>query len=92
MHKLTPTIEEVIALTMWLSDKQFQQNFNSGLCSHLWTLETIFSPAPKFMQIFTLIDYDIRNKFYFGSGLKERGGRASPLEVSRRGGDGVSRT
>jgi hypothetical protein len=22
MHKLTPTIEEVIAFTMWLSDKQ----------------------------------------------------------------------
>jgi hypothetical protein len=23
MHKLTPTIEEVIALTNWLTDKQF---------------------------------------------------------------------
>jgi hypothetical protein len=23
MHKLTPTIEEVIALTSWLTDKQF---------------------------------------------------------------------
>jgi hypothetical protein len=23
MHKLTPTIEEVIALTMWLTDKPF---------------------------------------------------------------------
>jgi hypothetical protein len=23
MHKLTPTIEEVIALTKWLTDKQF---------------------------------------------------------------------
>jgi hypothetical protein len=23
MHKITPTIEEVIALTMWLADKKF---------------------------------------------------------------------
>jgi hypothetical protein len=45
-----------------------ETNLNSGLCRHLWTLETIFSSAPKFMQIFTLIDHDIRNKFYFGSG------------------------
>jgi hypothetical protein len=70
MHKLTPTIEEVIALTKWLTDKQFSAKLglNSGLCSHLWTLETIVSPAPKFMQIFTLVDHDIRNKVYFGSG------------------------
>jgi hypothetical protein len=57
MHKLTPTIEEVIALTKWLTDKQF-----SG------KLETIVSPAQKFMKICTLVDHDIRNKFYFGSG------------------------
>jgi hypothetical protein len=60
MHKLTPTIEEVIALTMWLTDKQF-----SG---KLWTLETIVSPAQKFMQICTPVDHDIRNNVYFRSG------------------------
>jgi hypothetical protein len=43
-------------------------SLNSGLCSHLWTLETIVSPAPKFMKICTLVDHDIRNKLYFGSG------------------------
>jgi hypothetical protein len=67
MQELTPTIEEVIALTMWLTDKQFSANLlslKSGLCSHLWTLETIVSQAPKFMQICTLLDHDIRNKFY----------------------------
>jgi hypothetical protein len=71
MNKLAPTIEEVIALTMWLTDKQFSAklaSLNSGLCSHLWTPETIVSPAPKFTQYFTLVDHDIRNKFYFGSG------------------------
>jgi hypothetical protein len=71
MHKIIPTIEEVIALTTWLTDKKFSANLaslNSGLCSHLWTLETIVSPAPKFMQICTLVDHDIRNKFSFESG------------------------
>jgi hypothetical protein len=68
MHKLTPTIEEVIALTMWLTDKQFSAKLDSGSCSHLWTLETILFPAPKFMKICTLVDHDIGNKFYFGSG------------------------
>ncbi len=70
MHKLTPTIEEVIALTMWLTDKKFSGKLmkNSGLCSHLWTLETIVSPAPKFMKICTHVDHDIRNKLYFGIG------------------------
>jgi hypothetical protein len=71
MHKLTPTIEEVIALTKWPTDKQFSgklASLNSGLCSHLWTLETIVSPAQKFIQICTLVDHDIRNNFYFGSG------------------------
>jgi hypothetical protein len=70
MHKLTPTIEEVIAFTKWLSDKQIsaKRGLKSGLYSHLWTLETIVFPAPKFMQIFTLVDHNIRNKFYFGSG------------------------
>jgi hypothetical protein len=69
MHKLTPIIEEVIAFTKWLSDKQLlaKRGLKSGLCSHLWTLETIVSPAPKFMQICTLIDHDTRNKFYFRS-------------------------
>jgi hypothetical protein len=71
MHKLTHTIEEVIALTMWLTDKQFSAklaSLNTGSCSHLWTLETIVSPPTKFMQICTLVDHDIRNKFYFGNG------------------------
>jgi hypothetical protein len=37
------------------------------LSSYLWTLETIVSPAPKFMKICTLVDHDIRNNFSFGS-------------------------
>jgi hypothetical protein len=71
MHKIILTIEEVIALTKWLTDKKFSANLvslKSGLCSHLWTLETIVSLATKFMQICTLVDHDIRNKFSFGSG------------------------
>jgi hypothetical protein len=70
MHKLVPIIEEVIALTKWLSDKQnsAKRGLNSGLCRNFWTLETIVSPAPKFMQICTLVDHDIRNKLPFGSG------------------------
>jgi hypothetical protein len=70
MRKLTPTIEEVIAFTKWLSHKQLsaKRGLKSGLCSHLWTLETIVSPASKFMQICTLVEHDIRNKFYFESG------------------------
>jgi hypothetical protein len=43
-------------------------SLDSGLCSHLWTLETIVSLAPKFMKLCTLVDHDIRNKFSFGSG------------------------
>jgi hypothetical protein len=43
-------------------------SLKSGLYSHLWTLETNVSPDPKFMKICTLVDLDIRNKFYFGSG------------------------
>jgi hypothetical protein len=71
MHKLVPIIEEVIALTKWLSDKQNSAKCaksESGLSSYLWTLGTIVSPAPKFMKICTLVDHDIRNKFSFGSG------------------------
>jgi hypothetical protein len=70
MHKLAPIIEEVIALTKWLSDKQIsaKRGLNSGLGSHFWTLETIVSPAPKFMNICTRVYHDIRNKFPFGSG------------------------
>jgi hypothetical protein len=71
MHELTPTIEEVIAFTKWLIDKQFSAklaSLKSGLCSHLWTLETLVSQAPKFMKICTLVDNDSRKKFYFGSG------------------------
>jgi hypothetical protein len=71
MHKLTPKIEEVIAFTKWLTDKQIQQkraSLESGLHSHLWTLGTIVSQAPKFMKICTLVDHNIRNNFSFGSG------------------------
>ena len=71
LNKEIPTIEEVIALTMWLTDKKFSANLvslDSGLCSHIWTLETIVSPAPKFMKICTHVDHDFRNKFSFGSG------------------------
>jgi hypothetical protein len=70
MQKLTPKIEEVITFTMWLSDKQISatRGLKSGLYSHLWTLETIVSSAPKFMQICTHVDNDIWNKFYFGGG------------------------
>jgi hypothetical protein len=70
MHKLAPIIGEVIAFTKWLSDKQIsaKRGLNSGLSSYLWTLETIVSPTPKFMQIFTLVDHGIRNKLSFGSG------------------------
>jgi hypothetical protein len=67
MHNQTPKIQEVITSTKWLTDKQLSAK-RAGLCSHLWTLETIVSPAPKFMKICTLVDHDIRNKFYFGSG------------------------
>jgi hypothetical protein len=72
MHKLTPTIVEVIAFTMWQSHMQIaaKRGLKSGLYSHLWTLETIVSPAPKFMHICTPVYNDIRNKFYFGSGDK----------------------
>jgi hypothetical protein len=32
MHKLTPKIQEVIAFTMWLTDKQIQQKLaKSGI-------------------------------------------------------------
>jgi hypothetical protein len=68
MHKLTPTIEEVIAFTKWLSDKQISAKRAKSeiwVIQPFWTLETIVSPAPKFMQIFTLVDHDIRNNFYF---------------------------
>jgi hypothetical protein len=70
MHKLTPKIQEVIAFTKWLTDKQIQQKrgLESGLHSHLWTLGTIVSPAPNYMKLCTLVDHYIRNNFSFGSG------------------------
>jgi hypothetical protein len=71
MHKVTPKIQEVIAFTKWLTDKQISAktcSLESGLHSHLWTLGTIVSPAPNFMQICTLVDHDIRNNFPLGSG------------------------
>jgi hypothetical protein len=70
MYNLTPKIQEVMTSTMWLTDKQIQQKraLESGLYSHLWTLETIVSPAPKFMKICKLAYHDIRNNLSFGSG------------------------
>jgi hypothetical protein len=70
MHKLTPKIHEVIAFTRWLSDKQTVKMccLESGLHSHIWTLGTIVSPAPNFMQILTLVEHVIRNNFSFESG------------------------
>jgi hypothetical protein len=69
MHKVIPTIEEVIALTKQLTVKNFSAKLaKSGIWVYLWTLETIVSPAPKFMKICTLVDHDIRNKFSFESG------------------------
>ncbi len=71
MHHLTPNIQEVMTFPNWLSVKQNLQkllSLNSGLHSHIWALGTIVSPAPNFMQICTLVDHDIRNKFSFGSG------------------------
>jgi hypothetical protein len=52
MHKLTPNIEEVIAFTMWLSDKQILRNMpslKSVLYSHIWTLGTNAYLALNFM-------------------------------------------
>jgi hypothetical protein len=42
-------------------------SLESGLHSHIWTLGTIVSPAPNFMNIFTLVEHVIRNNFYFES-------------------------
>jgi hypothetical protein len=69
IHKLTPNIQEVIAFTKWLSDKQIQRKcgLKSGLHSHIWTLGTIVSPDPNFMQICTLVYHVIRNKLSFVS-------------------------
>jgi hypothetical protein len=71
MHKLTLKIQEVIAFTKWLTDKQIsaeRASLESGLHSHLWTFGTIFYLDPNFMQIFTLVYHDIRNKLSFGNG------------------------
>jgi hypothetical protein len=70
MNKITPKIEEVIAFTMWLSNKQIsaKRGLESGLHNHVWTLGTIVYQAPNFMKICTLVDHGIRNKFSFGSG------------------------
>jgi hypothetical protein len=68
MHKLTLKIQEVIAFTKWLTDKQIsaeRASLESGLHSHLWTLGTIVYPDPNFMQICTHVYHDIRNKFSF---------------------------
>jgi hypothetical protein len=52
MHKLTPNIQEVIAFTKWLSDKQILRNvlsLKSVVYSHIWTLGTNASLAPNFI-------------------------------------------
>jgi hypothetical protein len=52
MHKLTPNIQEVIAFTKWLSDKQILRNvlsLKSVVYSHIWTLRTNASLAPNFI-------------------------------------------
>jgi hypothetical protein len=54
---------------------RFQQNelsLKSGLYSHLYTLETNVSPAPKFMKICTSVDHDIRSNFSFRSGVSSK--------------------
>jgi hypothetical protein len=33
MHKLTPNIQEVLAFTKWLSDKQILRNVLSEICA-----------------------------------------------------------
>jgi hypothetical protein len=71
MRKLTPKIQEVIAFTKWLTDKQIHQkrvSLESGLHSHLWTLGTIVSPAPNFMKVCTRVEHEIRNNFSVGGG------------------------
>jgi hypothetical protein len=69
MHKLNPKIEEVIAFTNWLSDKQIsaKRGLESGLHSHLWTLGTNVYPDTVFVKICTIVSHGIRNKFCFGS-------------------------
>jgi hypothetical protein len=46
MHKLTPKIQEVIAFTMWLTDKQIQQKrakvWNLGYIAIFGPLEQLF--------------------------------------------------
>jgi hypothetical protein len=52
MHKLTLNIQEVIAFTKWLSDKQILRNvlsLKSVLYSHIWTLGTNASLAPNYL-------------------------------------------
>jgi hypothetical protein len=70
MNKLTLQIQEVIAFTKWLTDKQIsaKRGLESGLHSHLWTLLTIVSPGPNFMKICTPVGHVISNKCSFVSG------------------------
>jgi hypothetical protein len=52
MHNLTPNIQEVIAFTKWLSDKQIlpkSESLKSMLYGHIWTLGTNAFLAPNFM-------------------------------------------
>jgi hypothetical protein len=67
MHKLTPKIQEAIAFTNWLSDKQIQQKRAK---SEIWVTLAIFGPLEQlfpqlqiFMKICTHVDHDIRNNF-----------------------------
>jgi hypothetical protein len=70
MNKLTPNIQEVMAFPNWLSVKQnLQKLLSLGSVLHrpIWTLETKTFLAPKFFQIFTLVEHAIWNNFYFES-------------------------
>jgi hypothetical protein len=51
MHKLTHNIQEVIAFTKWVSDKQIlrKSGLKSVLYSHIWTLRTNAFLAPNFI-------------------------------------------
>jgi hypothetical protein len=69
IHKLTPKIDKVKAFTKWLSDKQISaKRGNLGYIAIFGSLEKNVFPGPNFMEIWTLVDHDIRNKFSFGSG------------------------
>jgi hypothetical protein len=60
MHKLTPKILEVIAFTMWLTDRQIQQKnvvWNLGYIAIFGPLEQLSPQLPilcKFAHLYTM--------------------------------------